>query len=65
MNTEEFPDEIITSRLFCLNKIASLTGKLDNIRSIAIFGQLFKIMEECILEHLMMLINNNKILNKN
>ena len=54
-------DEIITIRLFCLNKVASETGKLDNIRPIAIFGPLFKI---CILEHLMIFINKNKILSK-
>ena len=61
INNNEIPEEIITSRLFCLNKVASETGKLDNIRPIAIFGPLFKI---CILEHLIIFINKNKILSK-
>ena len=64
INNDEIPEEIITSRLFCLNKVASEPGKLDNIRPIAIFGPLFKIMEKCILEHLMNFINRNKILSK-
>ena len=58
------PDKIITSRLFCLNKEASLPGNIDKIRPISIFGPLMKIGEKVLLEHLLNFITNNKILNK-
>ena len=62
---EKWPEEILTSRLFCINKVASIPGTLDNIRPIAIFGPIFKILEKCILEKLILIINNNNILCKN
>ena len=58
------PNKIITSRLFCLNKDASSPGNIDKIRPISIFGPLMKICEKVLLEHLMIFITNNKILNK-
>ena len=39
------PEEISTSRLFCLNKKANEPGKVNNIRSIAISSTLLKITE--------------------
>ena len=65
INYRTFPEELITCRLFCLNKVASLPGKLENIRPIAIFGSIFKIMEKCILEKLMIFLNENNTLCKN
>ena len=43
------PIEMCTSRLFCLNKEASETGKLDKIRPIAISSSFIKIIEQCLL----------------
>ena len=63
-NNNKIPDKIITSRLFCLNKDASLPGNIDKIRPISIYGPLMKICEKVLLEHLMIFITNNKILNK-
>ena len=64
INYKELPEEIISSRLFCLNKVGNENGKLENIRPISIFGTLYKIMEKCINNRLLLVIENNKILSK-
>ena len=56
------PDEINTSRLFCLNKTADEIGKVDNLRSIAISSTFIKILESSIFTRLLTEINNKKIL---
>lgn len=65
INYELFPEEILTSLLFCLNKVAILPGKLENITPIAIFCPLFKIIDKFIFVKLMMEINGKNILIKN
>ena len=45
---EIIPEEIICSRLVCLNKEAGKKGSLDNIRPIAVNGFVFKILEKVI-----------------
>ena len=63
-DNEKIDEELICSRLLCLNKEASEPGNLENIRPISIFGPLVKIMEKVILVHLMKWITNNKIICK-
>ena len=56
------PDEINTSRLFCLNKKADEIGNVDNLRPIAISSTFMKILESAIFTRLLDEINNKKIL---
>ena len=51
------PEEIITSRLFCLNKKANEPGDVNNIRPIAISSTILKIIESAILTRLLKEIN--------
>ena len=52
------PDEINTSRLFCLNKKADEIGNVDNLRPIAISSTFMKILESAIFTRLLDEINN-------
>ena len=61
---QRIPEEITTSRLFCLNKNASEAGDINNIRPIAIASTFIKIIESIILRRLLEEINNKKILCK-
>ena len=56
------PDEINTSRLFCLNKKADEIGNVDNLRPIAKSSTFMKILESAIFTRLLDEINNKKIL---
>ena len=58
------PEEIITSRLFCLNKKANEPGDVNNIRPIAISSTILKIIESAILTRLLKEINEKNLLNK-
>ena len=58
------PEEIITSRLFCLNKKANEPGDVNNIRPIAISSTILKILESAILTKLLKEINEKNLLNK-
>ena len=49
---ETIPEELMCSRLLCLNKVPGENGKLENIRPIAINGTLVKILEKAILTRL-------------
>ena len=51
------PDEITTSRLFCLNKKANEVGDVNNLRPIAISSTILKIIESAILTRLLKEIN--------
>ena len=60
------PDEINTSRLFCLNKKADEIGNVDNLSPIAISSTFMKILESAIFTRLFDEINNKKyyVINK-
>ena len=59
------PDEITTSRLFCLNKKANEVGDVNNLRPIAISSTILKIIESAILARLLKEINEKNYLIKN
>ena len=58
------PEEITTSRLFCLNKKANEPGDINNIRPIAISSTILKMIESSILTRLLNEINEKKLINK-
>ena len=58
------PEEITTSRLFCLNKKANEPGDINNIRPIAISSTILKMIESSILTRLLKEINEKKLINK-
>jgi hypothetical protein len=55
-----FPQDIITYRLFCLNKKGGEPGRLENIRPIAIGSTVLKIIQFSILRHLQKYVYNDK-----
>ena len=57
------PEEITTSRLFCLNKKANEPGDINNIRPIAISSTILKMIESSILTRLLKEINEKKLIN--
>jgi hypothetical protein len=59
------PEQILTSRLFCLNKEGSKPGNLDAIRPIAITSTLVKIIEKVILGRIEHHIYSKKIIHRN
>ena len=56
------PDEITTSRLFCLNKKVDKIGDINNIRSITISCIFLKLNKSAILTRSINEINEKKIL---
>ena len=58
------PEEITTSRLFCLNKKANEPGNVNNLRPIAISSTILKIIESAILTRLLKEINDRNLINK-
>ena len=58
------PEEITTSRLFCLNKKANEPGDVNNLRPIAISSTIIKMIESAILTRLLDEINTKKLINK-
>ena len=58
------PEEISTSRLFCLNKKANEPGKVNNIRPIVISSNILKIIESALLTILLKEINDKNLINK-
>ncbi len=58
------PEEITTSRLFCLNKNANEAGNVNNLRPIAISSTILKIIESAILTRLLKEANDKKLINK-
>ena len=58
------PEEIVTSRLLCLNKEATKPGNVDNLRPIAIASTLLKIIEWGILNRLLNTIKEKKLISK-
>ena len=58
------PEEITTSRLFCLNKNANEAGDVNNLRPIAISSTILKIIESAILTRLLKEVNDKKLINK-
>ena len=58
------PEEITTSRLFCLNKKANEPGDVNNLRPIAISSKIIKMIESAILTRLLDEINTKKLINK-
>ena len=58
------PEEITTSRLFCLNKKANEPGDVNNLRPIAISSTIIKMIESAILTRLLKEINTKKLINK-
>ena len=59
------PIEIMTSRLFCLNKDGQNNGNIDKIRPIAISSSLYKIIEGILLYHLNKEVKDNKLIHPN
>lgn len=57
------PEEIMCSRLVCLNKNPDSHGHVDAIRPIAIDGMLIKIAERCLFNKLTKLPNYSNIIN--
>jgi len=60
--TNVIPDEITTSRLFCLNKKVDKIGDINNIRSITISCIFLKLIKSAILTRSINEINEKKIL---
>ena len=58
------PEEITTSRLFCLNKKANEPGNVNNLRPIAISSTILKIIESAVLTRLLKEINDKNLINK-
>jgi hypothetical protein len=59
------PNEIQTARLLFLNKTATETGKIDNVRPISIDGVVIKLVEAIIAKRLEDFIYENGVLHKN
>ena len=55
------PEEITTSRLFCLNKKGDEVGDINNIRPITISSTFMKLIELALLTRLVNEINKKKI----
>jgi hypothetical protein len=61
---EVIPEEIVTSRLFCLNKDASKHGFVDNLRPLAISSTLLKLIERVMLDRLSAIVYERKLISK-
>jgi hypothetical protein len=62
-NLTAIPEELMCSRLVCLNKVPDSHGHLDAIRPIAIDGILIKLAERCIFNKLTKLPNYHNLIN--
>jgi hypothetical protein len=56
------PEEIVTARLFCLNKDASNHGNVDNLRPIAISSTFMKLIERVILDRLSSIVYGKRLI---